>query len=88
METQSVQPTCMVLEKPFPFSGAWTLYPWKKGAMGSDWCYVRSSSLLTACGMRREAVLTSIFAFHPGAQGVRALWPAETRGPLAFRGTI
>lgn len=33
-------------------------------------------------------MLTSILAFHPGAQRVRALWPAETRGPLAFRGTI
>ena len=69
VETQGVRPTCMVLEKPFPLSGAWTLYPLKKEAMRSDWCCVGRSSLLTACWMRREAALTLILPGSPWCPG-------------------
>ncbi|XP_040118906.1 major facilitator superfamily domain-containing protein 4A isoform X1 [Oryx dammah] len=41
----------------------------KKGAMGSDWCCVGSRSPLTACRMRREAVLTSILPGSPWCPG-------------------
>lgn len=72
VETQGMRPTCMVLEKPFPLSGAQTLYPLKKGAMGSDWCCVGSRSPLTACRTRREARLTSILPGSPWCPGRRS----------------